>query len=118
MRPSAKRMRSLQRRRLAPFVAMGIGTMVVLAAIYGARLLMARPHMARNTGSEPSAVASIVGEPPTTVIVSTPNRDECRRYQLNVATGERGDRGLGDCDAESGNRPGRLEAISRAFRNR
>jgi hypothetical protein len=43
---------------------------------------------ARPQPRQPSAVASIVGGGrPTTIIASTPNSNDCRRYQLNVDTG-------------------------------
>jgi hypothetical protein len=118
MRSSVNGKRSPQPRRLVPVAAMGIGLMAAVAATYGARLLAAQPRVAGSTGPEPSAMASIADERSTTIIVSTPNSNDCRRYQLNVATGERGVKGSFDCNAESGNRPGRLQAISKAFRNR
>jgi hypothetical protein len=63
-------------------------------------------------------VASIAaGERPTTIIVSTTNSNDCRRYQLNVDTGARNDQGPINCNADSSKRPGRLEAISKSFRN-
>jgi hypothetical protein len=75
-------------------------------------LLVSQPGVASK------AVASIVGgERPTTIIVSTPNSNDCRRYQLNVDTGARNDQGPVNCNADSSKQPGRLEAISKAFRN-
>jgi hypothetical protein len=93
--------------------------MAALAIAYGLRLLVSQPRVASNAEPEPSAVASIVGgERPTTIIVSTPNSNDCRRYQLNVDTGARkNDQGPVNCNADSSKRPGRLEAISKAFRS-
>jgi len=84
------------------------------------RLLISQPRVTTSAEPEPSAVASITGERPTTIIVSTPNSNDCRRYQLNVDTGARNDQGQGpiNCNADSSKQPGRLEAISKAFRNR
>jgi len=80
--------------------------------------MTAQPRAAANAEPEPSAVASIIGhQMPTTIIVSTPNSNDCRRYQLNVATGQRNDTGPINCTADGGGQPGRLQAISKAFRN-
>ena len=77
-----------------------------------------QPRVTSSAEPEPSAVASIVdGERPTTIIVSTPNSNDCKRYQLNVDTGARNDQGPVNCNADSSKQPGRLEAISKAFRN-
>jgi hypothetical protein len=82
--------------------------------------LISQPRMTSNVEPEPSAVASIAaGKRQTTIIVSTPNSNDCRRYQLNVDTGARNEQGQGpiSCNADSSKQPGRLEAISKSFRN-
>jgi hypothetical protein len=80
--------------------------------------MVSQPRVASNAEPEPSAVASIAaGERQTTIIVSTPNTSDCRRYQLNVDTGARNDQGPVNCNADGSKQPGRLEAISKAFRN-
>jgi hypothetical protein len=92
--------------------------MAALAIVYGLRSLISQPRGTSGTESEPSAVASIAGgERPTTIIVSTPNSNDCRRCQLNVDTGARNDQGPINCNADSSKQPRRLEAISKAFRN-
>ena len=119
MRSSANGKPSPRPRRPGPLIAIGVGAMAALVIVYGLRLLIIRPRVTSNGEPEPSAVASIVGgERPTTIIVSTPNSNDCRRYQLNVDTGARNDQGPIDCTADSSKQPGRLEAISKAFRNR
>jgi negative regulator of sigma E activity len=118
MRSSANVKHSSRPKWAGPLIAVGIGAMAALAIAYGLRLLVSQPRVASNAEPEPSAVASIVGrERPTTIIVSTPNSNDCRRYQLNVDTGARNDQGPVNCNADSSKQPGRLEAISKAFRN-
>jgi hypothetical protein len=120
MRSSIDGRPSLAPRRPGTIVAIAVGVMAALAIVYGLRLLVSQPRVASNAEPEPSAVASIAagGERPTTIIVSTPNRNDCRRYQLNVETGVKNDQGSINCTADNGKQPGRLEAISKAFRNR
>ena len=118
MRSSANGKHSLRPRRAGPLIAIGTGAMAALAIVYGLRLLVSQPRVASSAEPEPSAVASIVGgERPTTIIVSTPNSNDCRRYQLNVDTGARNDQGPVNCNADSSKQPGRPETISKAFRN-
>ena len=118
MRSSANGKHSSRPRRTGPLTAIGIGAMAALAIVYGLRLLISQPRVTSSAEPEPSAVASIVdGERPTTIIVSTPNSNDCQRYQLNVDTGARNDQGPVNCNADSSKQPGRLEAISKAFRN-
>jgi hypothetical protein len=89
-----------------------------LAIVCALRLLISQPRVTTSAEPEPSAVASIAaGERRTTIIVSTPNSNDCWRYQLNVDTGARNDQGPIDCNADSSKQPGRLEAISKSFRN-
>jgi hypothetical protein len=107
------------RRRPGAIAAIGIGTVAALAMVCALRLLISQPRLTSSPELEPSAVASIAaGERPTTIIVSAPNSNDCRRYQLNVDTGARNDQGQGpiNCNADS-KQPGRLEAISKSFRN-
>lgn len=119
MRSSANGKPSPRPRWPGPVIAVSIGTMAALVIVSGWRLLISQPRGTSSTEPEPSAVASIVGGGrPTTIIVSTPNSNGCRRYQLNVDTGVRNDQGPSNCDADSGKQPGRLEAISKAFRSR
>jgi hypothetical protein len=105
-----------RRWRAGFLVATAVGAMAVLAA--GLRLpLVAR--LSPNAESEPSAVASIVdGDRPTTIIVATPNSNDCRRYQLNVTTGVRNDQRSTNCAGDADKGPTRLEAISKSFRSR
>jgi hypothetical protein len=116
-RVNGKRL-SRGKRVAAIVIATGTGvTVVVAAALYGASLLTAQPRIATVAGAKSLAVASIGPAGLTAVIISTSNSNDCRGYQLNVATGERGDKGRVDCN--TGNKkPGRLETISQSFRNR
>jgi hypothetical protein len=119
MRSSVKPKPSPRPRRPGSVIAIGIGAIAALVIVYGLRFLISQPRLASSTEPEPSAVASIAsGERPTTIIVSTPNSNDCRRYRLNVDTGARDDQGAINCSAGSSKQPGRLEAISKAFRNR
>ena len=120
MRSSANGKPLPRPRRLGAIAAIGIGAVRTLEIACAARLLISQPRMTSNAEPEPSAVASIAaGERQTTIIVSTPNSNDCRRYQLNVDTGARNERGQGpiNCNADSSKQPGRLEAISKSFRN-
>ena len=105
-------------RRPGAIAALGIGAVAALAIVCALRLLISQPRVTTSAELEPSAVASIAaGERRTTIIVSTPNSNDCWRYQLNVDTGARNDQGPIDCNADSSKQPGRLEAISKFFRN-
>ena len=74
-------------RRPGAIAALGIGAVAALAIVCALRLLISQPRVTTSAEPEPSAVASIAaGERPTTIIVSTPNSNDCRRYQLNVDT--------------------------------
>jgi hypothetical protein len=116
---SANRKRLPPRRRSRLVIAISIAAMAVFAGVYAPRLTV-HNHAASNVVSEPSAMASISdGQRQTTIIVSAPNGNDCRRYQLNVTTGVRSDeQGPINCADEVGNQPGQMEAISKAFRNR
>jgi len=50
------------------------------------------------------------------IVVSTPNSNDCRRYRLDNTTGEIEDNGNGDCGKRGGGQRGRIEAISNGFR--
>jgi hypothetical protein len=55
------------------------------------------------------------------IVVAEPNRDTCRRYKLNNATGKMTDQGAGDCSAEANGSNGqqtRINAIAEGFRNK
>jgi hypothetical protein len=120
MRSSANGKPSPRPRRPGVIAAIGIGAVATLAIVCAFRLLISQPRLTSSAEPEPSAVASIAaGERQTTIIVSTPNSNDCRRYQLNVDTGTRNDQGQGpiNCNADGSKQPGRLEAISKSFRN-
>jgi hypothetical protein len=98
--------------------ALAVGAISLLAVAHGLRLPFSLARFAPNAETEPLAVASIAGgKPSTTIILSTPNSNDCQRYQLNVTTGVRSDQGTGNCAGEAANGPTRLEAISKSFRN-
>ena len=53
------------------------------------------------------------------IVISLPNRADCRQYQLNNKTGDLKDEGDSDCSKRpSENQGTRVEAISNGFRNR
>lgn len=120
MRSSTMRKASPRPWRIGLMLAIAVAAMAVLAAVYGLRLPLSSARLAPKGETEPSAVASIAGggERSTTVIVSTPNSNDCRRYQLDVTTGVRNDQGAVNCAGDGANGPGRVEAISKSFRNR
>jgi hypothetical protein len=118
MRSNANSKPSPRPRWRGPVIAVSIGAIAALIIVSGLRLLISQPRATSNTEPEPSAVASIIsGERPTTIIISTPNSKDCRRYQLNVDTGVRNDQGASNCTSDGSKQAGRLEAISKAFRN-
>ena len=96
-------------------IAIGIGALTLFIGVYAARLVTVQKYAASRTVSQsPGLVAD--GQDKTTIIVSTPNTSDCRRYQLNLATGTRSEHGPSNC--ADGNQSGRLETISKSFRNR
>jgi len=116
MRSSTPRKPSSRPRAAGLLTALAVGAISLLAVAYGLPLSLAR--FAPKAESETLAVASIAGgERSTTIIVSTPNSNDCRRYQLNVTTGLRNDQGTSNCAGDAGNGPTRVEAISKSFRN-
>jgi hypothetical protein len=119
MRSNTMRKASPRLWRVGLVLAIAAGAMAAFAAAYGVRLPLGSARLAPKGDAEPSAVASIAGgERPTTIIVSTPNSNDCRRYQLDVSTGARNEQGAVNCAADGANGPGRLETISKSFRNR
>jgi hypothetical protein len=119
MRSGANGKSSHRPRWAGSVIAVGAGAMAALAIAYGLRSQISQPRVASRAEPELSAVASIAGGVgPTTIIVSTPNSNDCQRYQLNVDTGARNELGAISCSGDGSKQPGRLEAISKAFRNR
>jgi hypothetical protein len=119
MRSNTMRKVSPRLWRVGLVLAIAAGAMAAFAAAYGVRPPLGSARLAPKGEAEPSAVASIAGgERSTTIIVSTPNSNDCRRYQLDVTTGARNDQGAVNCAADGANGPGRVETISKSFRNR
>jgi hypothetical protein len=118
MRSSTPRKPSSRPWAAGLLIALAIGAISLLAVAYGLRLPLSLARFAPKAESETLAVASIAGgERSTTIIVSTPNSNDCRRYQLNVTTGLRNEQGTSNCAGDAGNGPTRVEAISKSFRN-
>jgi len=118
MRSRATLKPSSKPRRPRQIVIIGIGAAAALAVAFGLRVMVGEPHPKSGAEPEPAAVASIAGrETPTTIIVSTPNSNDCHRYQLNTATGVKNDNGTVKCVSEGDGQPTRIEAISKAFPN-
>ena len=93
-----------------------------VAVAAGASAYFGRPPQPVIPEPQATTVSSITkSDDPITVIISSPNRNDCRRYQLNNATGAMNDKGMGDCmrDPDEGHGQGtRIEEISKGFRNR
>jgi hypothetical protein len=118
MRSTTRRIPSSRPWAAGLLTALAVGAISLLAVAYGLRLPLSFARFAPKAETEPLAVASIAGgERSTTIIVSTPNSNDCRRYQLNVTTGLRNDQGTSNCTGDAGNGPTRVEAISKSFRN-
>ncbi len=75
-----------------------------------------------------STQAPVAAEPAATdrysgsIIVSSPNRDSCRQYNLDNATGKMKDEGVFDCtsgaNGQASGQQKRVNAIADGFRNR
>ena len=95
-----------------------VATLAALATAYGLGLPPGLARFAPHAESGPLALASIgAGGRSTTIIVSTPNSNDCRRYHLNMTTGARSEQDTTNCAGEADG-PTRSEAISKSFRNR
>jgi hypothetical protein len=92
---------------------------VALATAFGMRSFITQTAPTVIHESQPTTVSSIAkDESPFTIIISSPNRNDCRRYQLNKTTGMMNDKRTSDCTGEAGGQGARIEEISEAFRNR
>ena len=115
------KIRSSRRHRKSRLgVVIGIGALTTCVGVYAVWLQGHQNHGTPDTVGQSSATSSIADRPDqsqTTVVLSTPNNNDCRRYELNLATGTRNERGPSNC-ADDGKQPGRLETISKSFRNR
>jgi hypothetical protein len=113
-KPSSRQIRSLRK------IAVVLGALVVVfASAFGVRMLVARPQTKSGPEPELASVSSIAsGESPITVIVSSPNSNDCHRYELDAATGARNDKGTTKCIAEGDGQSSRIQAIAKGFRNR
>jgi hypothetical protein len=109
------------RRALQGAIAVFLFAAIVAAAV-AASAYFGRPPQPVASGTQSTTVSSIKrGDDPITVIISSPNRNDCHRYQLNNKPGAINDRGTSDClrDPDEGSGQGtRIEAISKGFRNR
>jgi hypothetical protein len=114
---TSKKKRSPQSQLLAAAAIAGAAAIVIVGVLHGAPILMARPRIAVDVGSKTAAAGSKIAAGSTTIILSAPNSNDCRGYQLNVVTGERGEKGSVDCNTGA-SKPSRLETITRSFRNR
>jgi hypothetical protein len=101
-------------------IAIVLGVLVaVFASAFGVRSFVAGRQTTSGSEPEPASVSSIASdESPITIIVSTPNSNDCHRYELNKATGARTDKGTTKCISESGGQSSRIEEIAKGFRNR
>jgi hypothetical protein len=117
MRSSTHRKPSSRPWAAGLLTALAVGAISLVAVAYGLRLPLSLTRFAPKAETETLAVASIAGgEHSTTIIVSTPNSNDCRRYQLNVTTGLRNDQSTSNCAGDAIS-PTRIEAISKSFRN-
>jgi hypothetical protein len=113
-KPSSRQLRSPRK------IAIVLGALVVVfASAFGVRSFVAAPQTTSGPAPEPVSVSSIASsESPITVIVSTPNSNDCHRYELDKATGARNDKGTTKCISEGVGQSSRIEAIAKGFRNR
>jgi hypothetical protein len=88
---------------------------VLLAAI-GAWTFFATPR-STNKPEVPTVSSIARDENPITIIIASPNHNDCRRYQLDKTAGAINEKGTGDCDSDA-SRGTRVEAIAKGFRNR
>jgi hypothetical protein len=112
-RATAKKSRS--NRTSAITIAIWFVAFVAVAAVAGQRLLPASTEPAPAPTPPPVASAA---QRATTIIVSTPNSDECRHYRMAIDRGVVHDQGLGECAVSAGDQGTRVETISKGFRNR
>ena|ERR1700681_4330161 len=119
MRSTAQQKLSSRQLRSSRKIAIVLGALaVVFASAFGVRSFLAILQTT-HASPEPASVASIAGdESPITVIVSSPNSNDCHRYELDKATGARNDKGTTKCISEGGGQSARIEAIAKGFRNR
>jgi hypothetical protein len=120
MRSTAQQKLSSRQLRSSRKIAIVLGALaVVFASAFGVRSFLAILQTTHASQPEPASVASIAGdESPITVIVSSPNSNDCHRYELDKATGARNDKGTTKCISEGGGQSSRIEAIAKGFRNR
>jgi hypothetical protein len=120
MRSAAQQYPSSRQLRSSRKIAIVLGALVVvLASAFGLRSFVAGPQKTASPEPEPASVSSIASdESPITVIISTPNSNDCHRYELDKATGARNDKGTTKCVSEGGGNGSRIEAIAKGFRNR
>jgi hypothetical protein len=120
MRSPAQQKLSPRHVRSSRKIAIVLGALaVVFASAFGVRSFVALPQTTHASEPEPASVASIASdESPISVIVSTPNSNDCHRYELDKATGARNDKGTTKCISEGGGQGSRIEAIAKGFRNR
>jgi hypothetical protein len=109
------------RRSLRGALAILLFAATVAAAI-GASAYFGRHSQPVIAETQATTVSSITkSNDLITVIISSPNRNDCRRYQLSNTTGAINDKGMSDCmrDPDEGKgQSTRIEAISKGFRNR
>ena len=120
MRSPAQQKLSPRHVRSSRKIAIVLGALaVVFASAFGVRSFVALPQTTHASEPEPASVASIASdESPISVIMSSPNSNDCHRYELNKATGGRTDKGTTKCISESGGQSSRIEEIAKGFRNR
>jgi hypothetical protein len=120
MRSTAPQKSSSRQFRSPRKIAIVLGALVlVFASALAMRIFVAGPQAKSGPEPEPASVSSIVnGKSPISVIISSPNSNDCRRYELDNATGARNDKGTTKCISEGGGQSSRIEAIAKGFRNR
>jgi hypothetical protein len=87
MRSRMNQARPPRRWRGGIVVGFAVATLAALATAYGLGLPPGLARFAAHAESGPLALASIgAGGRSTTITVSTPNSNDCRRYHLNMTT--------------------------------
>jgi len=91
---------------------------ILLAGIAGAGLFVWWSQVADLYPGPVEFVPTVGNRSSGSIILAAPNRDGCRRYRLDNASGKLTDEGVGDCagDADAAGSSNRFRAIAKGFR--
>ena len=94
---------------LAGFTA--VAAIAAVAAVVGSRTTA-------PTAPTPAAPAVVNAERTTSIVVASPNHDDCQRYQVDNVTGGVKETGMGECGKGGSGQGTRVQAIAKGFRSR